>query len=226
MKVETYNGKGNRYVQEDIIISKQISLGLSLHIIADGMGGYSDGEIAATLVTQSICYFIEQNIPQNNNEKLIRDAVTFANNTLQSHRKKTGKKLGATFAGLLFKDGRIYAFWLGDVRIYQMRNDEIIFISEDHSLINELRKTRILTSKEIARYESIVTHSLTGEDIEKDVEIKLLNVDNEDTLFICSDGFYKNFIIPDIIKKEKVSNQKELSKNDNPDNYSFIRINM
>lgn len=47
MKVFSYTGKGLRKTNEEYIKSEILSDGISLHIIADGMGGYKFGEVAS-----------------------------------------------------------------------------------------------------------------------------------------------------------------------------------
>ena len=58
MKVYSYTGKGNRETNEDYIKSESLSNNVSLHIIADGMGGYQYGEVAAQVATETIFQFI------------------------------------------------------------------------------------------------------------------------------------------------------------------------
>lgn len=91
MKIETYSGKGNRSTQEDILINKEFAPGVSLHIVADGMGGYENGDIAALLASSSLCKFIEQNLSSPNNVILIQQAVVFANEIIKTERKKQVK---------------------------------------------------------------------------------------------------------------------------------------
>jgi len=54
MTVYSCCGKGNRVTNEVYIRSVQFENNTSLHIVADGMGGYLYGEIAAQVATDAI----------------------------------------------------------------------------------------------------------------------------------------------------------------------------
>lgn len=101
---------------------------------------------------------------------------------------------------MIIKD-KVIAFWLGDSRIYQYNaSNQLLFQSEDHSLINELRLSRKLTINEIRKYDSIVTRSLTGEPMENPPQIEILQYTLKDKFILCSDGLHKQINIDLILK--------------------------
>jgi len=170
MKTEVYSfsAKGKRENNEDYILSRLISTDCTVHLLADGMGGYLYGELASKLVCQSIAKYLENNLCNKNNPDCIRESVQHANVLIGQKRKELQSKLGTTLAGILDVGTRLYIFWLGDVRIYHIRNNEILFQSEDHSFINDMRKQGIVSSNELERYTNIVTRSRLGTNISKE----------------------------------------------------------
>ena len=134
--------------------------------------------------------------------------------------------MGTTIAGALIEGSLAYLFWVGDVRIYQFRNNEILFQSEDHSLINEMKKKGHVSAKEIERYGNVVTRSLSGIPMEEVPEIIELSLMPKDVLILCSDGLWQHFNVPSMINLSMEEIQTEISTHENfmEDNYSYLRI--
>jgi len=226
MKVNTYSAKGKRENNEDYILSHQLSPDCSVFLVADGMGGYSYGEIASSLACNSIAEYFITNYRESEIKQLISDSLSFANNKINEKRKELSAKMGTTIAGALLEGNKVFLFWMGDARIYQFRNKEIIFQSEDHSLINEMKKKGNVPTKEIERYGNVVTQSISGIPIEEEPEIIELSLMPEDVLFLCTDGFWRNVNVPSIINLpvEDIQNQINEQTEAIDDNYSFLKI--
>ena len=52
MKVFQYSNTGNRETNQDYVLSKDFGQGISLFLVADGIGGYEYGEIASQIVAE------------------------------------------------------------------------------------------------------------------------------------------------------------------------------
>ena len=209
MKSYNFSHKGKREINEDCFLERQLTSKSSIYIVADGMGGYSNGEIAAQIVTQSISEYLANDKSKKSYVSSIKKATTFANQQVQEVRSRLNKKMGATFAALYFTPRRVFAFWIGDVRIYQIQNNNVVFQSKDHSMVNELLKERNLTPVEVVRYSAFVTKCISGESFIEDVEIvELQNVENS-VFLICSDGFHKT-IDPTQISLEELKSEEKL----------------
>ena len=226
MEINSFSAKGKRENNEDYILSRQLSPDCSLFLVADGMGGYSYGEIASSLACESIAVYLSTNYEKSEIRKLLSDSLNIANKNINEKRQKLAVKMGTTIAGALIERSKTYLFWVGDVRIYQFRNNEILFQSVDHSLISEMKKKGYVSAKEIERYGNIVTRSLSGIPMEEEPEIIELSLMPEDVLFLCTDGFWQNFNVPSIINLpvEDIQNQVNKQEEAMDDNYSFLRI--
>lgn len=227
MNIISYTNKGLRPKNEDSLLSEQLGNDISFHIIADGMGGYSHGEIAAKIVAETILDQVRQINFCEITEDCFINACKEANQKLQETGIALSSKLGTTFAATLIMEDTIFAFWMGDTRIYQYNEDNrLIFQSTDHSLINELRLSRTLTISDIQKYGSIVTRSLTGEFMEKPPQIEILKYSPKDIILLCSDGLYKQ-INPNAILEmstEELLLHLASVEEDMTDNYSIIKI--
>lgn len=225
MKSFNYTHKGKRKVNEDFFLASRLKSNNSVFIIADGMGGYSKGEIASKIVAESIYDYLNNDKSKKSYKNSIKEAVKYANKAIQKAGSDMNIKMGATFASLLITPKHTFAFWMGDVRIYQFDNKKIVFQTKDHSMVNELSKERELTISEIERYSSLVTNCLISDSDLGTVEIVELSRKPNSSFLICSDGFYRSINplmlnLSDMKCKEKMD---EIVSNAN-DNSTFMLI--
>ena len=218
MEVFKYSNIGCREINEDYVVSNDFGNGISLHLIADGMGGYEHGEVASKVVGESFVYAISKNMD-------VIEAASIASDNLRKEKHSLGiKKMGSTVAGVYIKDMEMTIFWAGDSRVYLYRAGDLFYQTEDHSLTNELCKVRTLTFEERDRYSHIVTRSLMG-DKNDSVDIKDFSLMEGDEIFVCSDGLYKDCPVDYIIESIQ-KNYFDLDKNNLAfdDNHSLIYI--
>ena len=224
MKIFSYTGNGIRETNEDYIKSETLSNSISLHIVADGMGGYEYGEVASKTATEAIFQYLAGCTIQGDIPALIQQAVEFANSQILTLRNQYHTKLGTTIAGVLIIDSTAYAFWLGDVQIQHFRDNKQLFISESHSLINEMKKNGPVSTKEIERYKHIVTKSLSGTPLESHPPIVEIQLQQGDIICISTDGLY-NSVNPSTLMlntETEIIIELETSSVNNQDNLSII----
>ncbi|MDR3061159.1 MAG: protein phosphatase 2C domain-containing protein [Dysgonamonadaceae bacterium] len=228
MKIYSFSGKGNREINEDYYANIEFCEHSSLHVIADGIGGYSYGEVAAQTAVSTIVNYLSEKYQVPDIEKNIRESLLQANEQIRIKQKELHSKLGATIAGVYINREIAYAFWLGDVQIFHFRNQELLFVSENHSLINEMKKNGVVSSKDIERFGNIVTKSLSGVVFEEEIKISPLKLECNDCIFLCSDGLYRR-IDPRLLISQTNSELDEKMKAHDAsveDNYTLIRLIM
>ncbi len=226
MEVYSFSAKGKRENNEDYLSNRQLAPGCSLFLVADGMGGYLHGEIASSLACETIAEYIVANYGIIENTQLIPESLSLANHKINEKRKELATKMGTTIAGVLIEGSKSYFFWLGDVRIYHFQKDEILFQSEDHSLISDMKKQRNVSVKEIERYGNIVTRSLTGSPFEQVPPIIISMLKPGDIILLCTDGLWKNKSITSLIDlpESEIQNCLLPLESTNDDNYSLLRL--
>lgn len=228
MKIYSFSGKGNREINEDYYANIEFCEHSSLHVIADGMGGYSYGEVAAQTAVSTIINYLSEKYQEPDIEKNIQESLFQANEQIRIKQKELHSKLGATIAGIYINQEIAYAFWLGDVQIFHFRNQELLFVSESHSLINDMKKNGIVSTKDIERYGNIVTKSLSGTIFEEEIKISHLKLERDDCICLCSDGLY-HVIDPQLLMSLSNSELDERMKAYDAsveDNYTLIRMIM
>ena len=220
MKVFKYSNIGNREQNQDYLVSTKLGQDSSLHLVADGMGGYDCGDIASKIVGDSYVYGLSRNMS-------IEDATREASNNIQIERRNLGvAKIGSTVAGVLICGMKATIFWAGDSRVYLFRNKEQLFQTEDHSILNELSRKRKLSFEERERYGHIITRSIMGNADDR-VDTCEMTLQEGDELLICSDGLYNDCPIDyliDTLREDRFDIDKQ---NDGfTDNHSLIYISL
>jgi protein phosphatase len=135
---------------------------------------------------------------------------------------------------LVIQNNNGWVFWLGDSVLYHFRNKTLINKTEEHTLLNLIKKSQQNSSFENDNsIKHIITKSIKAglEKVEPD-SMKLL-IQKNDVLFLCSDGV-KDYIPENTLfeilnsnelniaqKKEKIV---ELCKINSKDNFSGIII--
>jgi PPM family protein phosphatase len=180
---------------------------LPLYIVADGMGGHKSGEYASNLSIHMISKLYEENKREIISGKMevpyfLNRAIKAANEKILSESEDNDiRKMGTTLTMVIVKDREAYVGHIGDSRAYLMRNESIIQLTHDHSLVAELLRSGSITAEEARNHpqKNIITKALgTDRDINPDIYTKELKKD--DILLLCTDGL-TNMITEEEIKQ-------------------------
>ena len=226
MKYFEYTNKGNREENQDYTVHGSLPDNSDIFVVADGMGGYSNGAVAAKIVSDAIIDFVELNFNQFTPLEILREAIFFANDALMLQRiASTNQKMGCVITVLLLNRGYAYFTWLGDSRIYMYRNGQEVYRTEDHSVINELAKIKTLSADSYEKYSSIVTKSIMGESPVDEAPARKVAVEEGDIFILCTDGFHKEI---DMMYARNFDESKkadlEHKASNISDNFSFIKV--
>jgi len=168
-----------------------------LCILADGMGGYTGGEIASRLACVSAAGYIKENFDANKEQtkediiEIIKKSMEYSNNVVYEKSKETEEleQMGTTLEVCLIYNNRAYIGHIGDSRIYRIRQNIMRKLTTDHSYVQKLVKDGKITKEEAINHpkKNMLMKALGCEEqIEPDVMVKGFN--KEDILLICSDG--------------------------------------
>jgi len=139
--VVAFSKKGKRENNEDFISPNSTNEKTNIYVLCDGVGGNNCGEIASEIVAKSISYYLNKKEPFLYQKKAyLAKSLRFAEERLSEYIQKypESKDMATTVACLEFSNIKALGYWVGDSRIYQIRGNEILFKSNDHSLINKL----------------------------------------------------------------------------------------
>jgi len=182
--VTSFTRKGSLEKNEDDILYKNINSDTALFILADGMGGLSKGKEAASIILNEIYDYIYKNIKNENKIKIIRESIKKANEIIYENCKIKHCRMGAAVSVLLCCKKIAYFSWLGDVRIYKLRESKLIRLTNDHIL---------------DKSHSILTRSVNGRIFEKITPCEKTSIKAGDCFILCSDGFYNEITENDLL---------------------------
>ena len=102
--------------------------------VADGMGGYSGGEVASEIVCRSFGAFVKTHPLIETLSELKEWAIEANRLVLETASLREDlAEMGSTFVALLFTSDKIYLINVGDSRCYRIRDGVLKQISVDHS---------------------------------------------------------------------------------------------
>lgn len=196
MKIYAKTDIGNvREINQDYYYTSETEK-FSLFVLADGMGGYTGGEIASKLATESVVEYINKNFDNNNENKeiiqnLINQAIEYANKIVyeKAKSKEELEFMGTTLEVCLIYKDRAYIGHIGDSRIYRIRQGIMRKLTVDHSYVQTLVKDGTITKEEAAHHprKNMLMKALGCENLcEPDVMVK--GFQEGDVILICSDG--------------------------------------
>jgi PPM family protein phosphatase len=162
--------------------------------VCDGMGGAAAGEIASQMAVDTVYEsFIDTSPPADHDvlaRRLVR-AVEAAGqrifNEARVDRTRRGMGTTATIAALV--DSRMFIAQVGDSRAYVMRNNQLIQVTRDQSLVTQLIEAGQLTEEEAETFEhnNIILQALGTADTVQ-VDLTFVDLRRGDRLLMCSDG--------------------------------------
>jgi len=157
---------------------------LGLWLIADGVGGNGNGDVASQLATQTI----ERKIRQGSE---LASAITGANTAIEQaiESDESLSNMATTIVACRFDHHRFELAWVGDSRAYLIDASGISQISSDHNLAASLYERGELTREQANRHSG--QHELTqalGQMTLNNVPISLGELHDGDFLLLCTDG--------------------------------------
>lgn len=189
--------KGNvRKNNEDSFLFEQFEK-LNILILADGVGGHENGEVASDKAVNLVMRYIKDNYKlYSNYSHLLVDAFCEANKIIYelnlekiSGEDEISKRLmGTTLETLLIDGDTLYFAHVGDSRIY-IKDVDFRMLTKDHSLVQYLYSSGALTEEEVKNYND-KNSILRAIGIEKYVEVDVdsIRIKPRDILLVCSDG--------------------------------------
>ncbi len=177
---------------------------LGLVVVADGVGGSSAGDVASRLAADVISGRFQRQTPQRGDPEkarlFVEAAVEEANVAIWewSQRREECLGMGTTVvAGFCGRNWLAFAY-VGDSRLYLLRDGLLTQISRDHSFIQEVVDQGFFRSMEEARRYGISDNILTralGSNTQVKVSSDVVEIHPGDLFLFCTDGL--SGMIPD-----------------------------
>ncbi len=159
-----------------------------LFVVADGMGGAQAGEVASRLAVDAFNGGLSDS---SDPEASLLAQVEQANARINelSHANIEHAGMGTTITAVYLGEQEVVVAHVGDSRAYCMREGELLRLTDDHSLVDELIRQGKLTPEEAEEHpqRSVITRALGPEAI-VEVDVRTFRARPGDVYLVCSDG--------------------------------------
>lgn len=166
-------------------------------VLADGMGGYRGGDVAARLSVEVVLRSLAAGLPSGSPvsadslTRLLWRAAADANDAVcrEAARVPELSGMGSTLVAAVFVRGRVAAVHVGDSRLYRWRAGLLEQLTRDHTMLQELVDGGIMTPAEAARskFRGLLTRGLGVARIVVP-EVGVHEALRDDLFLLCSDG--------------------------------------
>lgn len=159
-----------------------------LFVVADGMGGAQAGEVASRVAVDT---FNGGLTDSSDPEGSLADQVMQANARINelSHQRSEHAGMGTTITAVYVGEQEVSVAHVGDSRAYCLRDGELLRLTDDHSLVDELIRQGRLTPEEAEEHpqRSVITRAL-GPESTVEVDVRSIRGRPGDVYLLCSDG--------------------------------------
>lgn len=183
------------------------------YVVADGVGGHNKGEIASREAVEQLRMWVYG--AARDLDRLVervaagdRECVWEIRRLLESGVKSAcymvfgmaeldpeKKGMSTTLSALLICAGLAFAVHVGDSRVYRVRKDSVLQLTEDHTLINYKLKHGMISKAEAekAAGKNVITRAVGHKDYVQ-VDTADIDIAAGDRFLLCSDGLHGYFL--------------------------------
>jgi protein phosphatase len=158
-----------------------------LFVVADGMGGAQAGEVASEMAVRSF----DAELPNGSLPEALVKVIENANRRIHERARADDSLhgMGTTTTAAYVDDDEVVIAHVGDSRAYLLRNNDLIRLTKDHSLVGELVARGKLTEEQAEQHpqRSVITRAL-GPEANVQVDIDIFPAKAGDLFLLCSDG--------------------------------------
>jgi serine/threonine protein phosphatase PrpC len=170
-----------------------------LHIVADGMGGHTNGRLASHLAIRSMLETVVPGLVACTHVEsegvidILIDGVHWANQVIYQYGQDQQTDLGTTITAMLLLGEMAYIINVGDSRTYVYRPGAgLTQITRDHSLVARLVETGAISRDEMYTHpDRNKVYRGLGDKMDVTVDWFILPVQSGDLVLLCSDGLWE-----------------------------------
>jgi protein phosphatase len=161
-----------------------------LYGIADGMGGYDHGGVASELALQMLFNTFYAGKPRQSAQNL-RNGIRDANLGVYQAAQRIGTRMGTTLTAINLAGNRAHVAHVGDSRAYLIRDGKATCLTNDHTPVGDLVRSRILGPEKVRTHamRSKLNKSL-GIELFVQPDISQVELRQGDVLILCTDGVW------------------------------------
>jgi serine/threonine protein phosphatase PrpC len=203
---------GDRKNNEDRV-GYSYSKNVLLMVIADGMGGHQDGEVAAEIAVTEITRRFQQEARTKLRKPLefLESAINAAHRAIVSHavEKNMLECPRTTCVACVVQLGRAYWAHAGDSRLYLLRDARIVGHTQDHSRVQQLIDSGLITHEQAAKHpDRNKIFSCLGGVVPPTISVGGdVPLQKDDSILLMTDGFWSQVptqLLGTLIRKQGI----------------------
>lgn len=166
-------------------------------IVADGMGGLSNGGEVSARVTMSMMTSFDRMNGQERGDKQLLTMLNQANDDVNAMLKSAGQgKSGSTVVAVLIRDSSLSWITVGDSHIYLYREGALMQVNRDHVYsvdLDEMAARGEISTFEAAKdpqRKALTSYIGMGKLAKIDRNIRPLQLQSKDRILLMTDGVF------------------------------------
>ena len=201
-------GKKRDHNEDNFLVDKK----LGLFVVCDGMGGHAAGEVASAMAVRTFHEEVKkgrdliedyaaqktgtEKVNARDIQHMLEFAINRASGKVHAEAQKDAKKrgMGTTLVSLLVVGNQAFLTYVGDSRIYMVRDGVLQQMTEDHTVYNELIRRKKMSREQVEKLaqKNAITRAVG---VYEHAEPDSLMVDllAGDRFLLCTDGLYQYF---------------------------------
>lgn len=233
----TLTNNGSREINED-------RYGVAMHgdsycfVVADGLGGHGNGEIAAQAAVDAVCtVFVDEGF----SDGFFKTAFSTAQDAIlhQQEVLQAPSRMKTTLVVLVLHEGKAMWAHVGDTRLYRFKQGKMRGRTIDHSVPQMLAVSGEIEEKDIRHHPDrnrlMRVMGIRGEEPRFDAS-PTVRLHGDNAYLLCTDGFWELIEDEDIVRlhREALSPETWLSEmselirkngeGNDMDNYTAIAV--
>ncbi len=181
----THTGHVRKFNEDSVFTNADIGIWL----VADGMGGHNDGNVASAMIADAAAVFDEPASQLSLVENFKRKIYDVNTRLLNISNGDNALLVGSTVIALLIEGHSFSCIWAGDSRCYLVRSGAISQVSHDHTEVQDLVDQGTISAHEAKTWprRNVITRAV-GADHDLQLETIVGDVRHGDCFILCSDG--------------------------------------
>lgn len=189
-----------RSSNQDSYAAGEFRNGVAWVVVCDGMGGNAGGNVASSTavkyISERITFSYRENMSSSSIKNLLVTAITNANYEIfdMAEANPELQGMGTTVVAAVITDTSLYVAHAGDSRAYIVSAHELIQVTRDHSVVQNMVEKGEITEDEAVHHpqKNLITRALG---VDENLKIDFTEEDTraDDMFLICTDGL-TNFV--------------------------------
>jgi protein phosphatase len=172
-----------------------------LLMVADGMGGYTGGEVASAVAIDVMARYAFAMMPwllmvsRTTEQEFVaglQHALQTCNDRVRSVAEQRGldARMGTTLTMAYVSWPDLYVAHVGDSRCYLQRAGQLHRLTHDHTVAQQLVDQNALSAEEAehSRFKHVLVNTIGGASEKVEMEFRHITLEPGDQILLCTDG--------------------------------------